>query len=71
METLVLQVTGMSCSGCEQRIATVLSRLDGVVRSSADHTTGDVRVVLDTARNSEEAVSDAIRQAGYQVIGHE
>lgn len=71
METLVLQVSGMSCSGCEQRIATVLSRVDGVVRSSADHTTGAVRVVLDPARNSEQAVSDAIEQAGYQVVGRE
>ena len=71
VETLVLQVMGMSCTGCEQRIAMVLSHLDGVLRSSADHATGAVRVVLDPARNSEQAVSDAIEQAGYQVVGHE
>ena len=71
METLTLHVAGMSCTGCEQRISAVLSRLDGVVRSSADHTTGDVLVVLDPARTSEQAAADAIERAGYRVVEDE
>ena len=70
MEERILRVSGMSCSGCEQRFVTVLSRIEGVVRSSADHTTGEVRVVLDPGRNSEEAISDAIERAGYAVVRH-
>ncbi|MQA15080.1 MAG: copper chaperone, partial [Pseudonocardiaceae bacterium] len=30
MDTLNLQVEGMSCGGCEQRIGTVLGRVEGV-----------------------------------------
>ncbi len=44
METLVLQVDGMSCTGCEQRISTVLRRVDGVREVVADHATGRVEL---------------------------
>ena len=44
METVVLRVSGMACSGCEQRISSVLRRVEGVREVSADHRTGVVRV---------------------------
>lgn len=67
MEQLELKVSGMTCTGCEQRIAKALSRLEGVVRSTANHETGQVRVVFDPARTSERAVRSTIEQAGYEV----
>ncbi len=68
-EQLVLQVSGMSCSGCEERIGTALSRLDGVVRSSADHESGRVRVAYDPAQVSAEMVRARIQEMGYAVAG--
>ncbi len=67
MRQLDLKVTGMDCESCERRIQTTLSQLDGVVRSSADHKSGDVTVVIDPARASEDAVRDALEKAGYKV----
>lgn len=67
MKQLELKVSGMTCTGCEQRIANALSRLEGVVRSTANHQTGQVRVVFDAARISEQAVRSAIEQTGYEV----
>ena len=67
MEQLELTVSGMTCTGCEQRIAKALARLDGVVRSTANHQTGQVRVIFDAARTSERAVRSTIEQAGYEV----
>ncbi len=67
MEQLVIDVKGMTCTGCEQRISKVLATLEGVVRSSASHQTGEVRVVFDATRTSEEAVRARIEQAGYEV----
>ncbi len=66
-QTLRLQVQGMSCSGCEQRIGTALRRLDGVVEATADHVTGGVRLRLDPARTDRGAVVDRIVLAGYTV----
>lgn len=67
MKQVELRVRGMSCTGCEQRIAKALSRLEGVVRSTANHQTGQVRVVFDAARTSDRAVRSTIQQAGYEV----
>ncbi len=67
MEQIELTVTGMTCSGCEQRIAKALARVDGVIRTTADHRTGRVRVVFDATRVSEQNVGNAVEQAGYEV----
>ena len=67
MTEVKLQVKGMSCSGCEQRIQKVLARIEGVVRSAADHQAEEVRVLFDPERTSEEALRSSIEQAGYEV----
>jgi copper chaperone CopZ len=67
MKEIKLQVKGMSCSGCEQRIQKVLARVEGVVRSAANHQAEEVRVVFDQNRTSEQAVRAMIEQAGYEV----
>ncbi len=67
MKQLQLNVSGMDCTGCEHRIETTLARLDGVVRSKADHQRGLVTVVINPAKASEEAVRASIEKAGYGV----
>jgi len=67
METLMLTVAGMDCTGCEQRIQRVVGRLEGVRRVTADHQRGQVQVVLDPATVTPAAVRTAIEQAGYTV----
>ncbi len=66
-QTLRLQVQGMSCSGCEQRIGAALRRLDGVVEATADHLTGEVRLRFDPSSTDSGAVVDRIVLAGYTV----
>ncbi len=56
MSRLTITVSGMSCAGCEQRIRTVLGRLDGVGAVEADHTVGTVVVDYDPAAVDEAAV---------------
>lgn len=67
MEQIALHVTGMTCTGCEQRVQKALGRLEGVQRSSADYQHDEVRVVFDPARTSEQAVRTCIERAGYEV----
>jgi copper chaperone len=68
METLVLQVEGMSCTGCEQRIGTVLRRVEGVREVAADHTTGRVEVRVGPEMTDRAVLAERIEAAGYQVI---
>jgi copper chaperone len=71
MQTLMLTVGGMDCSGCEQRLQRLVGRLEGVRRVTADHQRGQVQVVLDPATVTPAAVQAAIQQAGYTVAGDE
>lgn len=67
MEQVELRVSGMSCTACEQRIQRAVAQVTGVMRSAADHRSGQIRVVFDPARTSAEAVRARIEQAGYEV----
>jgi len=67
MQQLTLKATGIHCGGCEDRIATALATIDGVIRSCADHETGQVTVVIDPARTTEEAVRSTVERAGFEV----
>ncbi|MFF5990616.1 MULTISPECIES: heavy-metal-associated domain-containing protein [Prauserella] len=63
----MLQVEGMSCSGCEQRIGAVLRRVDGVSGVVADHTCGRVEVRVDPAVTDRTVLVERIEAAGYHV----
>ena len=67
MKQITLAVVGMHCGGCEQRLQRAMGRIDGTVRTVADHRRGEVRVAFDEARTSEQAIRACIEQAGYEV----
>ncbi|CAN5785737.1 hypothetical protein BH20ACT6_BH20ACT6_18290 [soil metagenome] len=69
MDTLELQVGGMSCTRCEERLGKALRRLDGVREVRADHTTGRVEVRLGTGAADRAVVVERIENAGYEVAG--
>ena len=69
MEMLSLTVTGMSCSGCEQRIDAVLGRLDGVGRVAADQWSGTVSVEHDPAVVAIDVIERRLSDAGYDLAG--
>lgn len=69
-QTVTLQVEGMHCTGCEQRLGVALHRLDGVYEATADHRTGEVRVRFDPTVTGLEALEERIVTAGYEVPGN-
>lgn len=60
-----LEVRGMDCPACANRLGTALDRLDGVVRAKADHGAGRVDVRFDPDRVSEDRIRERIRSAGF------
>lgn len=68
MKTLVLQVDGMTCTGCEQRIGTVLRRVEGVREVAADRTTGRVEVRVGLELTDPAVLAERITAAGYAVV---
>lgn len=69
METVELQVKGMSCAGCEQRISTVLQRVAGVRSVEADHVCGRVRVRVGPGLADRNVLAERIEAMGYDVVG--
>jgi len=68
METVTLQVSGMTCTGCEQRVDTVLRRVEGVREVYADHTTGRVEVRVGAKLTDPGLLGQRIETAGYEVV---
>ncbi|WP_298866696.1 heavy metal-associated domain-containing protein [uncultured Microbacterium sp.] len=71
LETIVLQVEGMTCTGCEQRLRNALRRVDGVSDANADHVSGRVEVGLRGGGTDWSVLAETITRAGYQVVGAE
>jgi len=67
METLTLNVTGMTCGGCENAVKRGLARLEGVGDVIASHADAKVIVTYDAARVSPEDIRARIGAMGYAV----
>lgn len=67
-ETIELNVKGMSCGHCEMAVNKALKALDGVSDASADHQSGKVTVEVEGAPPSREAMAEAVKKAGYEVV---
>lgn len=68
MDTVLLQVSGMSCTGCEQRIGAVLRRVDGVREVTADHASGRVRVRVGPELEDRAVLAERLDAAGFEVL---
>ena len=68
MKRLGLRVSGMSCAGCEGRIASALHRLDGVIGVVADHHSGTVVVAYGPSALHESAIRQRLELAGYEPL---
>lgn len=65
MEQLNLQVTGMTCGGCENAVKRAVSRLEGVASVTASHIANQVTVEYDAAKVDRATIAEAISKAGY------
>jgi copper chaperone len=68
MTTVALTLGGMSCAHCARAVRDTLGQLPGVTPQSV--TIGAATVDYDPAATSLEAISVALREAGYPVLGH-
>ena len=57
----------MLCEGCENRVKNVVKNIEGVSEVTANHKTGEVKVVLN--KDVEKIVIiEAIDDIGYEVV---
>lgn len=63
---LKLNVTGMKCEGCENRIKNVVGDIDGVSKVEADYKTGVVTILCEKDLN--DKIINAIEDLDFEVV---
>ncbi len=68
MEKIVLNVEGMSCAHCENRVKKAVDALSGVASVDVSLEGKTVTVELDPSAVSTQQVKEAIEEQGYDVV---
>lgn len=68
MPDVTVTIEGMHCSGCENRVETKLSRIEGVRSVQADHDAGTAAVTLVAGQEDLEALREAVETLGFDCV---
>jgi copper chaperone len=68
METITMNVKGMSCGGCVASVTRVLKAVPGVAEVNVTLNPGAAKVTFDPARTAAPALRSAVEDAGYDVV---
>lgn len=66
MESIKLDVKGMTCGGCVRSVTRVLSALDGVAKVDVSLENASAEVKYDAGKVAVPQMQDAIRAAGFE-----
>ncbi|MBT3880485.1 MAG: heavy-metal-associated domain-containing protein [Candidatus Scalindua sp.] len=64
---VTLNVTGMTCGGCEGKVKKVLSACSGVSDVKVDHKDGKAELHLQEGKTSVDDLIKAVKKLGYKV----
>ena len=66
MKETIINVKGMVCGGCENRVKNALGEIEGVEKVDADYKTGIVKI-LANENIERKAMEDTIEDIGFEV----
>jgi len=67
METIKLNVGGMSCGGCSGRLKKVLEKQDGVASAEASHEDNSCVIDFDPGKIAQDKLVEVITSANFTV----
>lgn len=68
MKTIVYNVKGMMCGGCESRVTKAVLALSGANGCHADHKEEKVEVIYDESLLDARKIQETIEDCGYDVM---
>ena len=68
MAQITIEVTGMSCNGCEQSVEIAFGKLPGISSVNADHSTGKVQIEYNEEPPDNETLADELKRIGYTLV---
>ncbi|RUT73115.1 mercuric transport protein MerTP [Ancylomarina longa] len=69
IQTIKLDIEGMTCDACDSHVAYAAQEVDGVIEAKADHKTGTAEVKFDKSKTSAETIIQSIDKTSYKVVG--
>ncbi len=67
VQTITLDIDGMTCTGCEATVENAASNVDGVLEANASYDTGQATIKYDQNKTSRETITAAINKTGFTV----
>lgn len=67
MKETIINVKGMMCGGCENRIKNALGDLKDIEKVEANYKTGEVKI-LANENVERKAMEDVIEDIGFEVV---
>jgi Cu2+-exporting ATPase len=67
MKETIINIKGMVCNGCENRVKNALKNINGVENVIADHNTGKV-TITSNEDVSENVMKEKIEDIGFEVV---
>ena len=67
METVTLEISGMTCGGCVRSVGNVLTALDGVTKADVSLEKRSAVVDYDPGKVKLEQLKRSVEEAGFEV----
>lgn len=67
VETITMDIEGMTCAGCEVSVENAASGVEGVLETNASYDTGKATVKYDRSKATKETIVTAINKTGFTV----
>ena len=64
-EEVVLNVSGMTCAGCEGRVKGALTACEGVTDAQVSHEDGKAVVQVEKGKANKAVLIEAVKQVGF------
>ena len=66
MKEIILNIEGMHCTGCSNRLTKVLNNIDGVERAEVSFETKKATIKYDESKVSVEIIKAEIEESGFK-----
>lgn len=64
-----IRISGMSCTGCENRVENVLKNIENVESVNANYNTGIVEIKTNDIKNLDiNVIKEALEDLGYDIL---
>jgi mercuric ion transport protein len=70
IQTVEVNIKGMSCQACEEEVNHEVNKLPGIIQSKVSYANKNAVVQFDVSKTTIQKIIDAVNGTGYKVTNH-